>query len=58
MTPNGFLRVNYASRKDEVPRREIENIKEVKGKRKVITWDYEDEIDGISFVPLWRFLLK
>ncbi|MCH1771264.1 MULTISPECIES: hypothetical protein [Metallosphaera] len=50
--------MNYASRKDEVPRREIENIKEVKGKRKVITWDYEDEIDGISFVPLWRFLLK
>ena len=50
--------MNYASRKDEVPRREIENIKEVKGKRKVITWDYEDEIDGISFAPLWRFLLK
>ncbi|QGA68937.1 ATP-binding protein [Sulfolobus sp. E11-6] len=53
------VQVTYASGKDEIPKREIEGIKKVKAREKIIvTWEYEGEENGIKFVPLWRFLLK
>ncbi|BCS94158.1 ATP-binding protein [Metallosphaera javensis (ex Sakai et al. 2022)] len=59
VTPDSFIQVTYANGKDEIPEREIENLKSVRGKRKIlVTWDYEDEIDGIKLIPLWKFLLE
>ncbi|BCU70023.1 ATP-binding protein [Stygiolobus caldivivus] len=53
------IQVTYASGKDEIPKREVEGLEKVKaGKKVVITWDYEDEVRGIKFIPLWKFLLN
>ncbi|BCU67782.1 ATPase AAA [Sulfolobales archaeon HS-7] len=53
------IQVTYASGKDEIPKREIEGLNKVKARKKVvITWDYEDEIKEIKFIPIWKFLLS
>ena len=53
------IQVTFASSKDEISKREIEGLKKVKTKEKiVITWDYEDKIGDIEFIPIWKFLLQ
>ena len=53
------IQVTYASGRDEVPKREVEGLNRVRARRKVvITWDYEDAVGGVRFVPIWKFLLK
>nr|WP_192963579.1 hypothetical protein [Sulfolobus islandicus] len=52
------IQVSYASGRDEIPRREIEGLHKVRTKEKImITWDFEDRIEEIEFIPLWKFLL-
>ncbi len=52
------IQVTYASGKDEIPKREIEGLNKINAKEKiVITWDYEDKIKEIKFIPIWKFLL-
>jgi len=62
VTSDSLIQVTFAEGKDEVEKREIEGLKEaekvVKRRRKiVITWGYEDKIDEVEFIPLWKFLL-
>jgi len=53
------IQVTYASGRDEIPKREIEGLNKVKTKEKiVITWDYEDKVGEIKFIPIWKFLLN
>lgn len=53
------IQVTYASGRDEIPKREIGGLNNINVKEKiVITWDYEDEINKIKFIPIWKFLLK
>ncbi len=57
-TGDKAIQVTYASGKDEIPRRETEGLNKVRAKEKVVvTWDYEDEVGGIKFIPIWKFLL-
>ncbi|MUM64974.1 AAA family ATPase [Acidianus infernus] len=57
-TRDKAIQVTYASGKDEIPKREIEGLNKVKARDKiVITWDYEDKIREINFIPIWKFLL-
>jgi len=59
VTGDKAIQVTYASGRDEMPKREIEGLIKVKAREKVvITWDYEDEIGGIKFIPIWKFLLR
>jgi len=63
VTSDALIQVTYAEGRDEIEKREIEGLKEaekvVKKKRKiVITWGYEDKIEDIEFIPLWKFLLS
>ncbi|BDC18651.1 ATP-binding protein [Acidianus sp. HS-5] len=59
VTNNKAIQVTYASGKDEINKREIEGLKKIESKEKVvITWDYEDEINKIKFIPIWKFLLS
>ncbi len=58
-----LIQVTYASDEDEIEDREIKALskvsEELKCKKKiVITWDYEDEKEGIKFIPLWKWLLR
>jgi len=62
VTSDALIQVTYAEGKDEVEKREIEGLKEaekvVKRRRKIIiTWGYEDKIDEVEFIPLWKYLL-
>jgi len=62
VTSDALIQVTYAEGKDEVEKREIEGLKEaekvVKRRRKIIiTWGYEDKIDEVEFIPLWKFLI-
>jgi len=59
VTGDKAIQVTYASGRDEIPKREIEGLIKVKAREKVvITWDYEDEIGGVKFIPIWKFLLR
>jgi len=62
-----LIQVTYASRKDEVEKREINALIKASEQLKcenllTITWDYEDEVKInnkiIRFVPLWKWILK
>jgi len=62
-----LIQVTYASRKDEVEKREIDALIKASEQLKcenllTITWDYEDEVKInnkiIRFVPLWKWILK
>ncbi|MGC9189974.1 MAG: ATP-binding protein [Conexivisphaera sp.] len=58
MVGDRAIQVTYASGRDEVDRREVEALDEVRAKEKlVVTWDYEDRQGEVRFVPLWKFLL-
>ncbi|AWR93901.1 ATP-binding protein [Acidianus brierleyi] len=58
LTRDKAIQVTYASGKDEIPKREIEGLNKIKTKEKiVITWDYEDKLGEIKFIPIWKFLL-
>ena len=58
LTQSTAIQVTYASGKDEVPRREIEGLNNVSAKERiVITWDYEDVVNKVKFIPIWKFLL-
>jgi len=63
-----LIQVTYASNKDEINKREIENLikayelfKKDNPKLIIITWDYEDILKindkEIRFIPLWKWLL-
>jgi|YelNatPaOPRAMG01_1025707.scaffolds.fasta_scaffold28309_2 predicted AAA+ superfamily ATPase len=62
-----LIQVTYASKKEEVEKREVEALIKASEQLKcnkliIITWDYEDlvEINGkkVKFVPLWKWLLN
>jgi len=62
-----LVQVTYASSKEEIKRREIENLliasKELEcDDLLIVTWDYEDEeeVNGktITYQPLWKWLLN
>ena len=58
-----LIQVTYASGKDEIERREIKALKKASEELRcrnltVITWDYDDDKEGIKFIPLWSWLLK
>jgi len=63
-----LIQVTYASNKDEINKREIENLekaydlfKKDKPELLIITWDYEDVLKKnnleIKCIPLWKWLL-
>ena len=60
--PTEMIQVTYARDKDDIKPREMEALEKagqkLNAEKTVITWDYEDEKDGIKFVPLWKWLLK
>ncbi|BFH74657.1 ATP-binding protein [Sulfurisphaera javensis] len=59
VTRNEFIQVTFAEGKDDINKREVEVLKDVKGKKKiVVTWDYEDKVEDIQFIPLWKYLLS
>ncbi|AWR96126.1 AAA family ATPase [Acidianus sulfidivorans JP7] len=63
VTQDSLIQVTYAESIEDIPRRETESLREVskvvKGRKKVIiTWGYEDKIEDIEFIPLWKFLLS
>jgi len=54
------INVTYA---DKIPKREIEGLLEFKEKYRgsrlmMITKDFEDESEGVKYVPLWKWLLQ
>ena len=58
-----LVQVTYVNSKIEIKDREIESLqkasKELKCPNlKIITWNYEAEIENINYVPLWKWLLK
>ena len=62
-----LIQVTYASKKDEIERREIRSLIKGSGEFKcndllIITWDYEDELKfnskTIKCIPLWKWLLR
>ena len=62
-----LIQVSYASDKEEIKRRETDNLIKVSNMLNcenllMITWDYEDEQEmkgkRIMFVPLWKWLLR
>ena len=64
---SNLIQVTYASSKDEIKKRETENLLNGAVKLKcndllVITWDYEtvETVKGkkIKFIPLWKWLLS
>ncbi|WP_240938834.1 ATP-binding protein [Metallosphaera hakonensis] len=58
LTHGTAIQVTYASGKDEVPRREIDGLNNVRAKERiVISWDYEDVVNKVKFIPIWKFLL-
>ena len=60
------IQVTYATSRENIPDRELRALAEAQkalgGEAKVITWDYEgeEEVKGveITFIPLWKYLLK
>jgi uncharacterized protein len=62
-TVQQLLQVHFANEKKDIKDRELVSLnkagKELHCKNlKVITWDYEATIQGVSFVPLWKWLLE
>jgi len=60
--PPTLIQVTYASALDEVDRREVKALEKAKtvftgARAVVVTWDYEEERGGVSYIPLWRWLL-
>jgi len=60
--PPTLIQVTYASAPDEVDRREVKALERAKtvftgAKKVVVTWDYEETRGGVSYTPLWRWLL-
>jgi hypothetical protein len=63
---NQLIQVTYASSKDEIEKRELKALIKVGEllrckNLKIITWDYEDELEfkgkKIKCIPLWKWLL-
>ena len=57
------VQVTYATEKDDIQNREIRSLfkasEELNCKNLlVITWDYEGIVEGIRYVPIWKWLLN
>ncbi len=62
-TVKELIQVTYSSDKENIKKREIQALlkasKELNCKKlTIITWDYENEENGIRYIPLWRWLLQ